>query len=463
MRAPHKQAVVLVGGGVVNLVTALALSDRGIAIELFDRSPDPRLDRPWYEYGCTRGGGNARMFTLTEADQYSGLIPPVGASSVFDAPPSRHGWDVRRPDIRSVHDQEWVREYQRLPAWLAERYEAGIHHLNRSAEQGWERLFSQYPALAERTHLRRDILRVYSTPEAHERAIRRHGRVGDRLAVHTGAEVADLFPAFAQARGDQLAGGITVRGFTLDIHRFVALVLDILQSRGARLHFGCEVTGVHSDRSGAIDAIRVGSELIGVHHLVVSPGAHGDQLLADLGLGGLVAGVLGVWHTLPDLHGQPYSVKVSRPGRIAADANITLGTAGGEPSLIVGSGYGFTGTNAGNVDLDRVRVIRRSVDEMMRALLPDAYEAAGGPRWLAHDPVFCVRPWTANSLGLFNVRSTATGRCIVTGGHNTGGFTQAPEVADAVLASFRGQRHPMHDLYAAAPPSLSPSNRQESR
>ncbi|MEU5697176.1 FAD-dependent oxidoreductase [Actinosynnema sp. NPDC020468] len=443
-------SAVLVGGGVVNLVTALKLVDHGFTVELFDRAPDPRLDRPWHEYGCTRGGGNARMFTVTEADQYSGMVLPDGEGTVFDAPPTGFGWDVRRESVRSVHDREWIREYEDLPWWLADRYETGIHDLNRSAEQGWERLFEAHPVLAGGTHLRRGILRVYSTAESHQRAVSRHDWVGDRLETYTEAEVRDRFPMFAHAGKGRLAGGIKVRGFTLDIHRFVALALDVLQARGAGLHFDSEVTGVDLGGGGTIEGVRIGSESVSARHLVISPGAYGNRLLAELGLGGRVAGVLGIWHTLPDLTGQQHSVKVSRPGRIAEDANITLGTAGGRPSLVVGSGYGFAGTSADNVDPDRVRVIQRSVDEMMRTLLPDAYEAAGGPAWLAHDPVFCVRPWTTTGLGVFDVRATATGRCVVTGGHNTGGFAQAPEVADAVLASLLGEDHPMHHLYAVA-------------
>lgn len=444
------ESAVLVGGGVVNLVTALKLTDCGFAVALFDSAPDPRLDRPWHEYGCTRGGGNARMFTATEADQYSGLMVPGRAGTVFEVPPDELGWDVRKENVRSVHDQEWIREYEGLPGCQAEQYESDIYELNRSAEQEWDRLFEAHPTLANGAHLRRGILRVYSTPEAVQRAVRRHRRVGDWVETYTGDEVRARLPAFAHAQKERLAGGIKVRGFTLDIHRFVAAALDILEARGVGLHFESEVSGVHTDESGTINGIQVGSETVVARHLVISPGAYGNRLLAGLGLGGHIAGVLGIWHVLPDLRGQQHSVKVSRPGMIAEDANITLSTIGGEPSLVVGSGYGFVGTSVDNIDPQRVRVIQRSVDEMMRTLLPDAYEAAGGPQWLAHDPVFCVRPWTATSLGLFDVRATTTGQCIVTGGHNTGGFTQAPEVANAVLASLRGQSHPMHYLYAAA-------------
>ncbi len=444
---PAKSAS-LVGAGIVNLLTALKLSDHGVEIRLFDRAPDPRQDRPWQEYGCTRGGANARMFTATEADQYGGLAVPGQGGTVFDVPPTELGWDVRRENVRSVQDQAWIREYENLPGWLADTYERDIHDLNRRAELEWERVFEAHPTLGESVNLRRGVVRVYSTPDSLRRAVHRHRRIGDLLQTYNAQQLHTSAPALSLAHEGRLAGGVMVGGFTLDIHRFVAKSLDILEARGAELHFSTEVGGLHADESGVVDGLRVGADVVTASNLVISPGAYGHELLAQLGLGGQIAGVLGLWHTLPNLHAQQRSMKVSRAGTIAADANITVGDVGGVPSLVVGSGYGFVGTSVDNIDRERVRVIQRSVDEMMRTLLPDAYEAAGGAEWLDHDPVFCVRPWTPTSLGLFDVRKTATGQCIVTGGHNTGGFTQAPEVANAVMASLLGITHPMHRIYS---------------
>lgn len=448
--ADGDRVVALVGAGVVNIVTALALSDAGHRVVLLDAAPDPRADRPWQEYGCTRAGGAARMVTVTEADQYSGLVPAGNPGGVvFDTPPEQGGWDVRGSAPRSVHDQEWIREYSGLPTWRADRYRAGVHNLNRAAEAGWERILRAHPRLAGATGLRRGIQRAYSTTAAFDRAVERHRAVGDLLDVYSPAELAERAPALSRALPGRLGGGIAVRGFTLDVHRFLTESLAVLEGRGARLYFGTEVTGIATGPGGAVEGVVVRGRTLPVDDLVVSPGAHGHRILADLGLGGRIAGVLGIWHVLPDVYDQRHSLKISRPGRIAEDANITVGSHDGAPALIVGSGYGFTGTGAMDVDIDRLALVQGSVDEMMRELLPDAYEAAGGPAWLREAPRYCVRPWTATSLGLYSVRPTRTGRCIVTGGHNTGGFTQAPEVAEAVLASLHGRSHPMHHLYRA--------------
>jgi D-amino-acid dehydrogenase len=441
------RSVTLVGCGAVNLVTALALAHHGCHVEVFDASPDPRENQPWHRFGATRGGYNARMFTATEADQYSAVEPPPPGGTVFEAPPARLGWDIRRADLSSAPDQEWVRDYQRVPAWLAQQYEDDILSFNRESAVAWEQLFEVHPELAGTTHLRRGILRVYSTAPALLREIHRHRAVRDIITTYTADEVRDRFGAFSKAGPGVLAGGIFVSGFTLDVHRFVATGLRILEAHGARLHFDAEVTGLHRNRDGLIEALEVGDDLVAARNIVISPGANSGRLMADLGLGGHVAGVLGLWHALPNGNGQEHSIKVCRPGTAAPDANITVGEVAGLPSLIVGSGYGFVGTDAGNIDREHLRVIQRSVDAMMRTLLPDSYDAAGGPEWLKHEPVYCVRPWTATSLGLFDVRAAASGLCVVTGGHNTGGFAQAPAVANAVLASLGGESHPMHQRY----------------
>jgi len=60
----------------------------------------------------------------------------------------------------------------------------------------------------------------------------------------------------------------------------------------------------------------------------------------------------------------------------------------------------------------------------------------------------CVRPFTATGLGIFEVLGTEDGgRMVITTGHNTGGFTQSPSVAKAVLATLDGLLHPMQELY----------------
>ena len=52
---------------------------------VYDRQPDPRADAHWSEYGCTRGGGDGRMFTLTPAAAYEMAVALTSAADAANA------------------------------------------------------------------------------------------------------------------------------------------------------------------------------------------------------------------------------------------------------------------------------------------------------------------------------------------------------------------------------------------
>lgn len=67
----RKPTVLLVGAGIMNLMTADLLASRGYHVRIVDAGPNPRSSTDWTRLGVTNGGGNARMFTHTEADNYN--------------------------------------------------------------------------------------------------------------------------------------------------------------------------------------------------------------------------------------------------------------------------------------------------------------------------------------------------------------------------------------------------------
>jgi D-amino-acid dehydrogenase len=89
----------------------------------------------------------------------------------------------------------------------------------------------------------------------------------------------------------------------------------------------------------------------------------------------------------------------------------------------------------------------QAVEETVRNLFPKASGMSAAPTH-RDEMKTCVRPWTATGLGIFeNTGTDRDGSFIITGGHNTGGFAQAPAVAMAVLAAIEGRSHLMHTLY----------------
>jgi len=446
------KTVILVGAGVVNLITAAALVHHGYEPLILERAPDPRAAAPWTEFGCTRGGGNARMFTLTECDNYNEKSWLDGAANtMFRRPISHTGWLVCEPGTLSDDEGRWIEEFETIPPWLAAVYNDDIFGLSRAARAHWDELMAAHPELFEDVGLHPGILRLYSDPDHYEWSVVRQMRTGAFLARLTPRELAEKYPALAEpCESGVFAGGIEVVGFTLNVHDFLARLVGHLEERGVRFEWQREVEAVVVDADRAVTGVSSRGELLTAGHYVISPGAYGNHLLKGFRSAGRIHGVLGVWLTLPNLEPKlTHSLKIARRGHKAEDANVTLGrTRAGEEVLIYGSGYGHTGLDPRNIAPAQLDELFAAVEENARTFFPHCYDAALASGLLSSSQRYCVRPWTASSLGVFEIGPAKSGGVLViTGGHNTGGFAQAPAVAAATLAAMRSAWHPMHELY----------------
>ncbi|MCX2731731.1 FAD-binding oxidoreductase [Saccharopolyspora sp. NFXS83] len=455
-RIPHRrpgdgadQSVLLIGAGVVNLVTASLLVRHGYRVTVLERSPDPRKNAEWPAYGCSRGGHNARMFTLTEADDYHDKVPvpPDQANTLFDRPPSELGWNILADT--GPAERAWIQEFRRVPPWLARAYNTDIFDLNRRSGMLWADWMAADPASFDDVYLRHDILRLYEDADHFAAGIGRQRDAGALLDSYAPDRVRAEFPALAEAAPDAYAGGVLVRGFTLNVHDLIARLLDELEDAGARLSFDEEAETALRDRAGRVAGVLTArGNFHRADHYVVSPGVHGENMLANTESAGQIHGVLGCWLTVPNRRPLlEHSLKVARRGHVAEDANVTVARdEHGAEMLVFGSGYGYTGADPANIDRAELSAIHAAIADTARRLFPRAYAAAeitpGDP-----DARFCVRPWTASNLGLFETLPATNGAFVVAGGHNTGGFAQAPVVAEAVLNALAGRPHPMHTLY----------------
>jgi glycine/D-amino acid oxidase-like deaminating enzyme len=443
--------VALVGAGVVNLVTALELVEQGYEPVLYERAPDPRSDACWTAFGCTRGGGNARMFTLTECDNYNPKVACDVPNTIFRLPISQYGWSVCDGESLSDEEYRWIDEYESIPPWLAAAYNEDIFSFNHESGPLWDRLISDHPELFDDVELRPGILRLYTDPDQLEWSVTRQVRVGAFVDRLTPNQIAAKYPALADpCRSGVFAGGVEVVGFTVDAHRFLARLVTLLERHGVELRWETEVEAVVRDSDGRITGLRAGGEIVRADHYVVSPGAYGNGLLDGLASANRIHGVLGVWLTMPNVEPQlTHSLKITRRGHRAEDANVTVvKDAAGEDVLAYGSGYGHVGTDPRNIDPGELDALFAAVDENAQLFFPRAYEAAKESGLLIASQRWCVRPWTASALGVFELApARGGGLFVVTGGHNTGGFSQSPSVAAAVVAALRGESHPMHELY----------------
>lgn len=454
VRASTDRSVTLVGGGIVNLLTALHLVRHGYEVTLYDRAPDPRGNAHWTAYGCTRGGGDGRMFTLTEADSYNSRAwrPDGTSNDLLGRPISDHGWLVSKPGDLVERERQWADEFQRIPSWLADSYNDDIFTVNKAAQSRWAGLIESDPALFDdSTGYRQGIVRLYTEVDYFGWHIARNNRVGAIRQVLTPSQVRADYPALDDScAAGTIVGGIEVVGFTVNIHKFVRKLVSMLELDGVQFHWDVPVTGIHWAESGVVEAIETSSGALLSQHYVLSPGAYGDELLHGTASHGQIQGMLGVWLTVPNIEPRlENSVKIAREGHRAEETNVTLATDDfGAPTLVCGSGYGWTGLNPYNIDSAELDVLFDALEDTLRQFFPKAHTAARVAGTLGASRQLCVRPWTASCLGVFErVETRRGGMLIVTGGHNTGGFAQSPVVAEAVLAAFEGRNHPMHTGY----------------
>ena len=442
------RSVLVVGLGIVNLVSVHRLVREGFIVTALDAAPDPRAWRDWREYGCTRGGGNARMFTLTEADDYHDRrLDAAPLNDQFRRSVSQGGWLVCRP---TTDEEQWIRDFERVPPWRARAYNADILAFNRGSGALWEDWMLAMPELFADVGLRHDILRLYSEEDDYATNVKRHALLGSTREVLSATEVRTRFPAMSDVPDHALAGGIVVRGFTLQVHDFMAALLDDIERLGADVRFETPVTELLRDRDGCVTGAVAGDNVMRHDSYLLSPGTGLSTLSPPPALANRIHGVLGAWATVPNVNPRlRNSLKIARKGHLAEDANVTVAhNAAGEPVLMVGSGYGYIGAGR-EIDRAELDTIFDALVDTIATYFPRALKdmTLAGVRKTFR---YCVRPWTASCLGVFEIEPSLGGVAIWTGGHNTGGFAQAPIVAEAVLAALIGARHPMHVAYAAA-------------
>jgi glycine/D-amino acid oxidase-like deaminating enzyme len=447
----QKKQVAMIGAGLVNLVTAHRLLQDGYSVEIIDAGPDPRLNAHWLEYGCSRGGDDARMFTLSEMDNYNDRFVSDSMNILFQNDVVQSGWNAYREGSLSKSELSWIDEFEQIPTWLADSYNKDIFSFNKESWLLWEQWIKDAPSLFEDSLIKPDILRIYSDPVQYQSALDRQEKIGATLNVLTADDVATQQPGLAPAvKAGGIAGGVMVKGFTINAHKFMHHLIHKLEKRGIQFSWKTKAQGLVFDSNRRVKGVRTQNAFVVADNYVISPGAYADRLLVGARANAKIHGVLGAWLRIPNLHPQlQHSLKLARKGHITEDANITVATdSEGQPILIIGSGYGHTGIDPTNIDKNLLNQIYLGLVDTAKNYFPEAYKSLLKEGTLESSFKYCVRPWTSTGLGIFEALATTNhGICIITGGHNTGGFTQAPAVAEAVIAAFSGVEHAMHTAY----------------
>lgn len=451
-----KTSVLLVGAGIMNLMTAELLTSRGYQVRVVDAGPDPQCCKDWTRLGVTNGGGNARMFTHTEADNYNEKGSKIykNMQSIFRQTVRNGGWSVKSPKDFTSAELAWVNAFEQIPAWLARIFRDNIYEVNMEAGKLWKEYIETSPQLFEDVEFCKDILRIYVEPAAMDAAITINRQLGAIIHPTSLEEFLAANPGFHSAAVlNHLSGGMTVEGFTVNIHPFVAKLINRITDSGGEFLWNCKVQGIQRNSLGEVTILESQLGNLEADHFVVSPGVTGNVLLSGTACENLVQGVLGVWLQIPNLHPQmQHSIKMHRRAHLVEDINVTVAkdVETGEDILIFGGGYGYVGLDRPRPHCPELMALFNELEEVARIYCPRGYAVAKerGTMYPGGNRKFCVRPFTPTGLGMFEMIPTARGgQLIITGGNNTGGFAQSPAVARAIWRALVGEHDPIHVLF----------------
>jgi glycine/D-amino acid oxidase-like deaminating enzyme len=451
------ETVALIGGGIVNLITAYYLTTAGFAVTIFDRAPDPATRPDWRLLGCSAGGGDSRIFSLNESRHHlaNSRHYEDASGSPFRRTIEENGWLAISPTTLGWADLEWIKRFESVPQKLAAQFNSDIISFNRESEPLWRDFIASHPSLFERSGLQRGLVRLYAAEDKYRRALDSERAIGALKRELSQHDLATELPVLQDAiDANSIRGSIEVSGFSVNIHALIGHLTKYLSSSGVRFCWNTRVDAVIRDNMGHVQGLRIGSNTIESKHFVLSIGAYSRHLLEGFESAQTIAPVIGMWLTLPDV--SPFldrPLKITRVGfaanGAAEGANVVSGVdSEGRAVIHVSSGHGYIGIGNENRLYQDSFGLRRAVEETAKAFFPRQYAAGFHSSDGISNSRTCVRPWTASGLGIFESLETSHhGSFVVTGGHNTGGFAQAPAIAMATLALLQRRSHPMHTLY----------------
>lgn len=169
----------------------------------------------------------------------------------------------------------------------------------------WKEYMETSPQLFEDVGFCKDILRIYVEPSALDAAVNLNRQLGAIIQATSTEEFLSANPGFRPAaNSDHLSGGITVEGFTVNIHPFMAKLIDRITDFGGEFLWNCAVQGIQRNSLGKMTMLESQLGHLEADHFVVSPGSTGNVLLSGTASENLVHDVLGVWLQIPNLHPQ---------------------------------------------------------------------------------------------------------------------------------------------------------------
>jgi D-amino-acid dehydrogenase len=388
------RSILVVGGGLIGLSTALLLSDRGMDVTVVDRG----------DLGGGAARGNAGFLCTT-------LIEPMASPGVV------------RSALRSLHDPvRPLRVHPRaLPGMLgwglhfarastSSRYAAGRQTLaGLNGRQG--EALDRFRSLGVRIDLGPTLVVPFKNQATAERYLSTLAPMADLgAAVPDGLLDGDELRRLVPALGDAItAGYVMSEDHSIDPREFVDSMIETLRERGVAIHERAPIASI--ERMGSrISSVRAGETVIRPDEVILAAGAGIRPLARKFGA------------RLAVIPGQGYNVALPPSATLTHPVIF-------EEAHVVATPFADRIRLGGTMEFDgdEPRFDRRRIDaivESMRTFLDLDLDAN-------FDPWSGGRPMTPDGLPLLG-RPHGFDNLVVAGGHGMFGLSLAPATALAL-------------------------------
>ncbi len=455
--------VIVVGTGIVGLMSAFYLHEAGFKVTCVDAGPDPtNLHYDKRMAGTTFRSGNARHVTATETDPHA----TSSRAGLIYKPSGEGGWLAKDPTLLTDEEKKWMDDFESFTKQGSriDQYTDDVCYVNNLGKKLWRKIIRDHGNLFTGTGLQYGVSIFFLDKERAKSEAEfedKYNRKVERLTIE---EIESSYPSLAYAcEKGFITGGIKEDCITVNSIDLCVNIINYLKTKKVEFNWREYVVEMKRTKQGDIAGLVTAKrKILRANHYVLSPGWLSQSCLKETKTAGKIMGVCGCWIHIPN-PGLEMETLVAH----AFDQNFVPGGFKGpfkidapEPTgyinatlegskLVVSGGYGFVGNDlkaTPSFDWPGIQALFDHFEGVIKKIFPQSYKEAYQAGSL--DRRICVRPMTASGLGLFEILETAKGgKALVVGANSAGGFTQAPAIADAAVDAIMGKRNRIHHFF----------------
>ncbi len=399
-----KKTILIIGAGITGLMTAFMLHE-DYNMTLIDAGPDPRQND--HKSGATYSGMDARHISFTETSPWTYKY----RHELIITESRKQGWLCIPKKKLNELEKKWISEFQNTAnkSKVHDRNTTDVIELNKKGIHLWEKLQEKYDFLKPvvDTNIMPIICRK---KEDLIGEFKFEHDLDKRVTLYKNENLpSSLRPLRQQQKNLGNLGYFTLYGKGYLVKTVCFNLINYLESKGVLIVWNKfvnvkEIDSLNSQYKGDVVVWNSGISL------------QSASLLKNFNIS--LAGVLGVWVRV-DNPGITVPCKIFGPEPVNY-INITPNKS----ELLMSGGYGFVGTRTYDEAIELGTPIMDALIEEVKRWLPKSR---------IKEKAYCIRPSTPTGVPTLVMKYLDDNTpMIITVGHCTGGFTQAPNTADSI-------------------------------